>query len=198
MKEHFRLYLQIKKRDFSYCFDAINEPSFEKNEIVKVKNQIQSSIKIDESNISNLASMKFNENFYINHNFSRINKGTIKSLEKIKRQDIKKIHKKNFSLSNLTLGVSGDISKNEIGKYIDLVFGDLPKFNENEDIPKFELLKVGEKVFDIETPQTAVVFGQQGLQRNNEDFFAARIANYILGGGSFQSRLYKNVREKKG
>ena len=101
-------------------------------------------------------------------------------------------------MSNLTLGVSGDISKNEIGKYIDLVFGDLPKFNENEDIPKFESLKVGEKVFDIETPQTAVVFGQQGLERNNEDFFAARIANYILGGGSFQSRLYKNVREKKG
>ena len=71
-------------------FDAINELSFEKNEIAKVKNQIQSSIKIDESNISNLASKKFNENFYINHNFSRINKGTIKSLEKIKRQDIKK------------------------------------------------------------------------------------------------------------
>ena len=36
------------------------------------------------------------------------------------------------------------------------------------------------------------------MERNNEEFFAARIANYILGGGSFQSRLYKNVREKKG
>ena len=194
----FQVISSNKKKGFQLLFDAINEPSFEKNEIVKVKNQIQSSIKIDESNISNLASMKFNENFYINHNFSRINKGTIKSLEKIKRQDIKKIHKRNFSLSNLTLGVSGDISKNEIGKYIDLVFGELPRFNENEDIPKFESLNIGEKLFDIETPQTAVVFGQHGLERNNEDFFAARIVNYILGGGSFQSRLYKNVREKKG
>ena len=33
---------------------------------------------------------------------------------------------------------------------------------------------------------------------NNENFFALRIANYILGGGGFQSRLYKNIREKKG
>ena len=86
----FQVISSNKKKGFQLLFDAINEPSFEKNEIVKVKNQIQSSIKIDESNISNLASKKFNENFYINHNFSRINKGTIKSLEKIKRQDIKK------------------------------------------------------------------------------------------------------------
>ena len=194
----FQVISSNKKKGFQLLFEAINDPSFDKSAIIKVKNQIQSSIKIDESNISNLASMKFNENFYKNHNFSRINKGTIESLRKIKRRDIKDIHKKNLSLSNLTLGVSGDISKNEIGKFVDLVFGELPRFNKNEDIPKFKSLKVGKKIFNIETPQTAVVFGQQGLERNNEEFFAARIANYILGGGSFQSRLYKNVREKKG
>ena len=48
------------------------------------------------------------------------------------------------------------------------------------------------------TPQTSVLFGQSGLARNNEDFFALRIANYVLGGGGFQSRLYKNIREEKG
>ncbi len=36
------------------------------------------------------------------------------------------------------------------------------------------------------------------MQRNHEDFFAARIANYVLGGGGFQSKLYKKIREEKG
>ena len=50
----------------------------------------------------------------------------------------------------------------------------------------------------MKTPQSSVLFGHPGLERNNENFFALRIANYILGGGGFQSRLYKNIREKKG
>ena len=49
----------------------------------------------------------------------------------------------------------------------------------------------------MKTPQSSVLFGHPGLERNNENFFALRIANYILGGGGFQSRLYKNIREKK-
>ncbi len=194
----FQVISSNKKKGFELLFDAINNPSFKENEILKVKNQIQSSIKIDESNISNLASIKFNESFYIDHNFSRLNKGTIKSLEKIKKQDIREIYKKNLSLSNLTIGVSGNISKKEISKFIDIVFSELPKSDKSTNIPKFDLLKSGESLFNVETPQTAVVFGQNGLKRNNEDFFAARIVNYVLGGGSFQSRLYKNVREKKG
>ena len=59
-------------------------------------------------------------------------------------------------------------------------------------------MSVGEKLYEIKTPQTSVLFGHPGLARNDKDFFALRIANYILGGGGFQSRLYKNIREKKG
>ena len=43
-----------------------------------------------------------------------------------------------------------------------------------------------------------MLFGHKGLKRNHKDFFSARIINYVLGGGGFQSRMYKNVREKKG
>ena len=50
----------------------------------------------------------------------------------------------------------------------------------------------------MQTPQTSVVFGHPGISRKNDTFFALRIANYVLGGGGFQSRLYKNIREKKG
>jgi zinc protease len=47
-------------------------------------------------------------------------------------------------------------------------------------------------------PQASVTFGGAGIARHDPDFMAAFIVNHILGGGSFSSRLYKEVREKRG
>ena len=50
----------------------------------------------------------------------------------------------------------------------------------------------------MESPQSTVIFGQRGVSRKNKDYFSIRVLNYVLGGGGFQSRLYKEVREKSG
>ena len=50
----------------------------------------------------------------------------------------------------------------------------------------------------MESPQSTVIFGQRGVSRKENDYFSVRILNYILGGGGFQSRLYKDVREESG
>ena len=47
-------------------------------------------------------------------------------------------------------------------------------------------------------PQSAVVFAAAGLKRNDPDFYAAEVMNYVLGGGGLTSRLYNEVREKRG
>src|SRR5262249_835342 len=53
-------------------------------------------------------------------------------------------------------------------------------------------------VVDLDVPQTSVTFGGPGIARNDPDFMAAYIVNHILGGGSFSSRLFQEVREKRG
>jgi zinc protease len=47
-------------------------------------------------------------------------------------------------------------------------------------------------------PQAVVTFGGQGIARHDPEFMAAYVVNHILGGGSFSSRLYREVREKRG
>ena len=47
-------------------------------------------------------------------------------------------------------------------------------------------------------PQSVVVFGHGGLERHDPDYYAGYVANYILGGGGFSSRLLEEVREKRG
>ena len=53
-------------------------------------------------------------------------------------------------------------------------------------------------VVELDVPQAVVTFGGPGIARNDPDFMAAYIVNHILGGGSFSSRLYGEVREKRG
>ena len=183
---------------FWLLYESINKPLFNSEDITKVKKQIQASIKIDKSVVSTQASEKFNEIFFKDSLFSRNLKGTNKSLKKISRNDIFKIHKESFTKNNLTIGIAGNIDSENAKKYIDYVFGELPSSKAKRETPPFNNLEKGKEFFEMETPQATIVFGQRGLGRKNKDYFAARVLNYVLGGGGFQSRLYKEVREKNG
>ncbi len=193
----FQVISSQRDQGFKLLAEILEKPSFKIAEIKKVKDQLNSSIKIDKSNISTIANQKFDEFFFKNHRFSRNIKGTIDSLEKISREDLKKFHKKIFNTNSLHIGVAGDISEKEIKKYIGIVFGNLP-LSKPTNFEKFTNLPIGKKIVNIETPQSSVVFGHPGISRNHKDYFSFRIANYVLGGGGFQSRLYKEIREKRG
>ena len=58
---------------------------------------------------------------------------------------------------------------------------------------------LGERiVVNLDVPQTVINFGGPGVARHDPDFFAAYVVNHIYGGGSMTSRLYHEVREKRG
>ena len=183
---------------FWLLHESLNKPVFQLDKINEVKSQIKASIKIDQSNISTIASDKFNNFFFINNKLGKRVKGNLDSLSKIKRSDILKSFKKSITKNNLVIGIAGDINSELAKKYIDYVFGNLPINNSIKPISTLPNLRNGVEIFEIDTPQTTVVFGPRGLSRNNKDYFSARIANYILGGGGFQSRLYKEIRERNG
>ena len=194
----FQIISAQAKEGFDLFYEALNYPSFNEVDINRVKRQVISSIKIDESDLSSLSSNKFNQHFFKDHVFSNNTKGSEESIKNITRTDLVNFHKRSFVKNNLVIGVAGNINVNKIKKYIELVFGELKDNQQNYSIKQFKALSVGQKFFEMKTPQSSVLFGHPGLERNNENFFALRIANYILGGGGFQSRLYKNIREKKG
>lgn len=178
---------------------ALNKNKFPEDEIEKVRNQIIAGIRFKESDISSLSSKLFDQGFYKMHKFSRPIDGTLDSLKSIKEEDLKSFKNDNFSLANLIIGVSGNINSSDLLKGLDLVFG---KFRETklsrQKVSPFHDNGKGEKSLKKNSPQTSVIFGQRGLARNDKDFFALRLANYILGGGGFQSRLYKKIREQEG
>ncbi len=194
----FQIIASQLEQGFELFYQALNHPRFDEDDIERVRKQIISSIKLDESDLSTLASNKFNQFFFNEHNFSRNVKGSINTISNIDRNDLINFHKKAFQKNNIIIGVAGNIKKKKITDLIEKVFGNLENSEKIPPVKKFTRLAKGEETYNMKTPQTSVLFGHPGLARNSDDFFALRIANYIFGGGGFQSRLYKNVREKKG
>jgi zinc protease len=79
------------------------------------------------------------------------------------------------------------------------VFGSLPAQAQLAPIAAISPQGLGRRiVVNLDVPQAVVEFGGAGIARKDPDFMAAYIVNHILGGGSFSSRLYQEVREKRG
>ena len=94
----------------------------------------------------------------------------------------------------------GAITPQELAPLIDDAFAGLP---ESSDLPDLEPVTLGDPpaaplTIDLEQPQSLVMFMAPGLQRGHPDFFAAYVLNHILGGGGLDSRLMKELREKRG
>jgi len=82
---------------------------------------------------------------------------------------------------------------------LDKTFGSLPAKATLTPIPEVTAAKPPQKEsVTLDVPQTVITFGSPGVKRDDPNFMAAYIVNHILGGGTLSSRLYHEVREKRG
>ena len=97
------------------------------------------------------------------------------------------------------IAVAGDITPAELGGLLDETFGALRERPAAGDVPRASISEDGGAlVVRRDRPQSVVIFGHRGIARDDPDFYAAYVLNYILGGGGFAARLMEEVREKRG
>ncbi|RWX59806.1 insulinase family protein, partial [Mesorhizobium sp. M4B.F.Ca.ET.089.01.1.1] len=124
--------------------------------------------------------------------------GTRESIAAIAPADLGAFHKASFARDGLHVAVVGDIDAATLKRKLDQLFGDLPQRQALAAIADTQP-KLGQQVeVDYDLPQTSLQFAYPGVKRSAPDFFAAVLMNEILGGGTFTSRLYDEVREKRG
>ena len=99
---------------------------------------------------------------------------------------------------SLRIAVVGDVDPDTLGKLLDRTFGGLPAKSSLTPVADIDATKPPQRNFiPLDVPQTVVTFGDPGIKRNDPVFMAAYVVTHILGGGS-GSRLYREVREKRG
>jgi len=176
---------------------AVNKPRFDQDAVDRIRQQVVASLEASQRNPSTIASRKFSEVLYGNHPYGRPDEGTVKSLQSISREDLATFHRKNFARDRLTVGVVGSINAKDLGEMLDKVFGDLPANAELVPVPDAKLALGTTTSLSFDMPQTSISFVYPAIPRKDPEFFAAYLMNHILGGG-FTSRLYAEVREKRG
>ncbi|CAH1654956.1 Uncharacterized zinc protease-like protein y4wB [Hyphomicrobiales bacterium] len=178
---------------------ALTRPRFDTDAVERVREQILAGLRHEAKDPDSLANRAFFTEACGGHPYAHPVRGTIESLGTVSRDDVGALHKHGFSRGNLYVAVVGAIDADTLGKRLDQLFSDLPAGAELAPVSPLTLGNLGKHaIVDIDVPQSVVRFGLPGLARQDPDYMAGYIANHILGGGTFTSRLFQEVREKRG
>ena len=178
---------------------ALSAPRFEADAVERVRGQELAVLRRASSDPNELASRSWWQTAFPGHPYGRESKGTLETMRRITADDMRDYVRRVFARNELTISIVGDVDAKTAGELIDRAFAVLPARNDLKPVANATLRGLGRRiVIDLPVPQAVVAFGGEGLARNDPDFMAAYIVNHILGGGTFSSRLYKEVREKRG
>ncbi len=190
-----------KNRDaaFDLLALALTRPRFDEEPVERIRAQIVAGLKRDMEDPDTVASRTIMLAFYPSHPYGRLVKGTLESVASISAGDLGRFVDERLALDNLVIGAVGDINPEELAALLDGTFAGLPEKAAPWKIPEAEPAATGATlVIEKAVPQSAIVFGHEGVKRDSPDFYTAYVMNHILGGGGFTSRLYYEVREKRG
>lgn len=193
-----RTLAERKDEAFELLRLAIEKPRFDQAPIDRIRGQILAGIVAGERDPNTAAETKWLRAVYGNHPYSRPDEGTKESLENITANDLRAFHKATFALSGLHVAVVGAIDAKTLQQELDRVFGGLPQKQTLHPVTDTELKLDQQLQVEYDLPQTSVQMAFPGVKRSSPEFYAATLMNEILGGGTFTSRLFEEVREKRG
>jgi zinc protease len=177
---------------------ALQEPRFDQDAVERVRGQVLSIIASDAKTPSDIAGLTFNRAAFGDHPYAYSINGTAETVSALTRDDLITAHRSVLARDRIYIGAVGDITPEQLGVLIDDLLGDLPASGAPMPTRADVNIPAGVTVVDFATPQSVALFGQRGISQSDPDFFAATILNHVLGGGSFESRLMTEVREKRG
>ena len=178
---------------------AVTVPRFDAKDVEISRAQILSLLRRETTSPTDIASRRWWETAFEGHPYGRPVNGTSETVSSISIADLKSYAHRVLARQNLKIAVVGDIDAETLKVLLDRTFGALPEKPELYPIANVAPRGLGRRIeVSLDVPQTVVDFGGPGISRQDPDFMAAYLINHILGGGSTDSRLYQEVREKRG
>ncbi|MDZ4761371.1 MAG: pitrilysin family protein [Alphaproteobacteria bacterium] len=177
---------------------ALSEPRFDAEPIERARRELAVSVAQSETNPGVIAGRAMNAHIMAGHPYGRY--PTMPTVAAITREDVTSLKGTLMSKDRLLVTVVGDITAEELAPKLDEVFGGLPTTSKVATVPDVVAQQAPSApiVKPLPIPQTLVQFSGPGVKRDDPDFYAAYVLNYILGGGGFSSRLMDDIREQKG
>jgi predicted Zn-dependent peptidase len=176
--------------------DIVMRPAFSRDDIEREKKVVLEEIKMVEDTPDDLVHELFTENFWANHPLGRPILGTRETVESLTAEGLRRYFTEAYSAPNLIIAATGNIEHDKVRDLVGRAFDGVPlKAEPLDDAPPRVVPKI--IVRNKELEQSHVCLGTSGYRQDHEDRYASYVLNTILG-GSMSSRLFQNVREKRG
>lgn len=197
--------LDVLSKDFARGLQIfaglIRRPAFDPARVELAKLQAIEGIRRRQDNPGSVVGREFVKMLYgADHPTAR--ESTIDSVRRINRDDLIAFHRTSLHPNGMILGVTGDFKKEEMLASLRGVFGDWGKGAVPQltiaDVPEHNAANPSVRFVDKDTTQTHLRVGHLSIKEDDSDYVPLAIANDILGGSSFRSRLFNDVRTKRG
>jgi zinc protease len=176
------------------------KPTFQSQEVERKRKEILSEILSEKDEPGVIARKAFDEILFGHHPYHHPVNGLEKTLPSIGREDTLNFHREYYRPNNAIITMVGDLTEMEARRWVDKYFGPWAKggIQTPKILPISSIKTKQVKVIDKEITQANIVLGHLGISRNDPDYHAISVMNYILGGGGFASRMMTRIRDNEG
>jgi len=191
-REHLEAALELLR-------SALVEPRFDADAVARVRTRLLSTLARLRASPQYVSRQAWWAHAFPDHPYARPVLGTESDLARIAEADLRAFATTRLDRARLVVGVAGAVGADELAPLLERVFGTLPAETVTLPPERPRPASTGEiRVERLPFPQSAVTFGQPGIARDSPDFYPALVLNELLGGRGLTSKLFLELREKRG
>jgi zinc protease len=178
---------------------VISRPDFPPAAFERERSRTLTGIRQKQQSPGDLAGDAFYTAVYGDHPYAHPPEGTEQSVKALTRKDVKDFYRHYYTAKNTVVALVGDLDRTRAEQFVTALFSELPEGARAPALPDVPALKEA-KTIKIEHPstQTHILVGQPGIRRDDPELFPLYVGNNVLGGGGMTSRLFEEIREKRG
>ena len=195
--------LTILKKDLTaglgILAEVLTQASFPQAEIDRQKQAVLASIKADTENPGVVADRAFAGALFPESRYGRPVEGNESSIKAIDQSQMQQFYRNYYRPNRSIVSVVGDVSQAEIANALTTAFRDWRtgepggRFAAPKNVGSAQTIRIAKKL-----TQANIILGHKGVARDDPDYYAIQVMNYILGGGGFSSRAMDSIRNERG
>ncbi|SJM92238.1 M16 family metallopeptidase [Crenothrix polyspora] len=177
----------------------LTKPAFSKNDFSREQKRTLAMLKQTEESPGDLAGIAFSNAIYGEHPYAHPTAGVIKTVAALTAKDLKEFYKQHYVAANAMVVIVGNLSKQQAEQTAEKLLAGLPTGQKPDALPDVTMpSKASVQHIEFPSSQTHVLVGLPGSYRKDPDYFPLYVGNHVLGGSGLVSKLFDEVREKRG
>ncbi|MBF0803723.1 MULTISPECIES: pitrilysin family protein [unclassified Neisseria] len=187
------------KPALSLLNQALAQPRFDAAVFERIRKQSITALQQQETDPGFIAERALARLNYGSHPYGRPAQTSVDSIRRITLDDIRAFYRSRYGKNNAVVAVVGDIDRRQTEALVRQALNGLPAHSsQSGTVPAVPEHLPRQQNIPFAGEQAQIVMGMPLIKRNDPDYYALVAGNYILGGGGFDSRLMKELRDKHG